>query len=136
MRIRFWGVSALIGLAAIVCWGAAAIRQPVGVYMHVDQSDAVGSYPGKAPSSAALHAYLQNLYVGYLANGAISGITFGAHWGKMQLASGTAASSFDWSYLDDVFMAASAAHKMVQTQKEQYASCGDRETITSVPQEQ
>ena len=114
MRIRFWGVSALIGLAASVCWGAAAIRQPVGVYMHVDQGDAVGSYPGKAPSLAALHAYLQNLYAGYLANGAISGITFGAHWDKMQLASGTAASSFDWSYLDDVFTAASAAHKTVQ----------------------
>ena len=114
MRIRFWSVSALIGLAASVCLGAAAIRQPVGVYMHVDQGDAVGSYPGKAPSSAALHAYLQNLYAGFLANGAISGITFGAHWDKMQLASGTAASSFDWSYLDDVFTAASAANKTVQ----------------------
>ena len=114
MRIRFWGVSALIGLAASVCWGAAAVRQPVGVYMHVDQGDAVGSYPGKAPSLTALHAYLQNLYAGYLANGAISGITFGAHWDKIQLASGTAASSFDWSYLDDVFTAASAAHKTVQ----------------------
>ena len=32
----------------------------------------------------------------------------------MQLASGTAASSFDWFYLDDVFTAASAAHKTVQ----------------------
>jgi len=80
----------------------------------VNQSDAVGSYPGKAPSESVLHSYLQNLYAGLLADPAIAGIAFTAHWDKTQLSSGTAAGSFDWSYLDDVFAAASAAHKTVQ----------------------
>jgi uncharacterized protein (TIGR03437 family) len=84
------------------------------VYVHVPVHDAIASYPGKAPSGPALHTYLQNLYAGLLADPAIAGIAFGAHWDQTQPASGTAPSSFDWSYLDDVFAAASAAHKTVQ----------------------
>ena len=102
----------MLGVSA--CWAAGAIRKPVGVYMHVDPSDAIGSYPGKSPSQSALQTYLQNFYAGLLADPAISGITFGAHWDQTQPSSGTAASSFDWSYLDDVFTAASAAQKTVQ----------------------
>jgi uncharacterized protein (TIGR03437 family) len=84
------------------------------VYVHVTTSDAIGSYPGKPPSPAALHTYLQNFYAGLLADPTIAGIAFGAHWDQTQPSSGTAASSFDWSYLDDVFTAATAAHKTVQ----------------------
>jgi uncharacterized protein (TIGR03437 family) len=103
-----------VGLCVTACWADGAVRKPLGVYAHVNQSDAVASYPGKAPSESVLHTYLQNLYAGLLADPAIAGIAFTAHWDKTQLSSGTAAGSFDWSYLDDVFAAASAAHKTVQ----------------------
>jgi hypothetical protein len=99
---------------AVDCWAAGAERRPLGVYVHVTASDAIGSYPGKPPSPSALHAYLQNFYAGLLADPTIAGIAFGAHWDQTQPSSGSAASSFDWSYLDDVFTAASAAHKTVQ----------------------
>jgi len=84
------------------------------VYVHVAASDAIGSYPGKSPSPSALHAYLQNFYSGLLASPGIAGIAFGAHWDQTQPSSGTGPGSFDWSYLDDVFAAATAAHKTVQ----------------------
>ncbi len=90
------------------------MRRPLGVYVHVTASDAIGSYPGKSPSPSVLHTYLQNFYAGLLADPTIAGIAFGAHWDQTQPSSGTASSSFDWSYLDDVFTAASAAHKTVQ----------------------
>ena len=96
------------------CWAAGAVRRPLGVYAHIALGEAINSYPGKPPSSSALHTYLQNLYAGLLADPAIAGSAFGAHWDQTQPSSGTAASSFDWSYLDDVFTAATAAHKTVQ----------------------
>src|SRR5579872_5884895 len=100
----------------ILClgWADGAARKPLGVYVHLPVSDAIASYPGKSPSGLALHTYLQNFYAGLLADPAIAGITFGAHWDQTQPLSGTAPGSFDWSYLDDVFAAASAAHKTVQ----------------------
>ncbi|HEY4364656.1 MAG TPA: hypothetical protein VGN17_27070 [Bryobacteraceae bacterium] len=107
MRVFVW-------LCASACCATGAVRKPLGVYVHMDASEAIGSYPGKSPSPAVLHAYLQNFYAGLLADPAIAGIAFGAHWDQTQPSSGTAASSFDWSYLDDVFTAATAAHKTVQ----------------------
>ena len=92
---------------------AAGIRQPLGVYVHVDAGDAIAAIRERSPLRR-LHAYLQNFYAGLLADPAIAGITFGAHWDQTQPSSGTAPSSFDWSYLDDVFTAASAAQKTVQ----------------------
>ena len=112
--MRRWGLQVFVWLCISAWWANGAVRKPLGVYVHVVASDAIGSYPGKSPSPSALHAYLQDLYAGLLANPAIAGITFGAHWDQTQPLSGTAASSFDWSYLDDVFTAATAAHKTVQ----------------------
>ncbi len=111
--IRLWAFRVSVWLCLSACW-AAGVRKPLGLYVHVEQSVAVASYPGQSPSPAALHAYLQSFYGGLLANPAISGIAFTAHWDKTQISSGTAAASFDWNYLDDVFVAASAAHKTVQ----------------------
>ncbi len=48
------------------------------------------------------------------ADPAISGLTIGADWAKLQPSAGTSSSSFDWSDLDDAFAAAAAAHKPVQ----------------------
>ena len=94
--------------------GAAAIRQPLGVYVHLDVSDAIATYPGNKPTSAQLHSYLQSLYASLLAAPAISGITLGAHWDQTQPNSGNLPSSYDWSYIDDAFTAANAANKTVQ----------------------
>jgi uncharacterized protein (TIGR03437 family) len=112
--MKLWGFLVFVLLGVSSCWAAGAVRKPLGVYVHVEASDAIGSYPGKSPSQSALHSYLQSFYAGLLADPTIAGITFGAHWDQTQPSSGTAASSFDWSYLDDVFAAASAAHKTVQ----------------------
>ena len=103
-----------IFLCAVVPCAGVALRRPLGVYAHVDVGDAIASYPGKPPNNAALHTYLQSFYATLLADTAISGITFGAHWDQTQPSSGSAASSFDWSYIDDVFAAATAAQKTVQ----------------------
>ena len=94
---------------------AASIRKPLGVYVHVDVGDAIGSYPGSGtPSSAQLHTYLQSLYAGLLADPAIAGIVLGAHWDQTQPSAGNAPASFNWTYLDDAFTAAAAAGKNVQ----------------------
>jgi uncharacterized protein (TIGR03437 family) len=111
--MRLWGFR-FVCLCVSVCWAAGAERRPLGVYVHIALGEAIGSYPGKTPSGPALHTYLQNFYAGLLADPAIAGIALGAHWDQTQPLSGTAPSSFDWSYLDDVFAAASAAHKTVQ----------------------
>ena len=114
MRMRPRGVRLCVWLCVSACLAAGAVRKPLGVYVHVAVSDAIGSYPGRPPSLSALHAYLQNFYSGLLADPAIAGIAFGAHWDQTQPLSGTGLGSFDWSYLDDVFTAATAAHKTVQ----------------------
>ena len=94
---------------------AADIRKPLGVYAHIDVADAIGSYPGSGtPTQAQLHTYLRSLYASLLADPAISGITLGAHWDQTQPSSGSDPSSYNWSYLDDVFAAAAAAQKTVQ----------------------
>jgi uncharacterized protein (TIGR03437 family) len=111
---RLRGFRVFVCLCVSACWAIGAARKPLGVYVHLALSDAIASYPGKAPSGPALHTYLQNFYAGLLADPAIAGIAFGAHWDQTQPLSGTAPGSFDWSYLDDVFAAATAAHKTVQ----------------------
>ena len=106
-----WWASAL--LCASLPWAASAasIRQPLGVYVKVDVQDAINGYNGPA---SQLHSYLQSLYASLLADPAISGLTIGADWAKLQPSAGTSSSSFDWSDLDDAFNAAAAAHKPVQ----------------------
>src|SRR5580704_895555 len=89
----------------------ANIRAPLGVYVKVDVQDAINGYNGPA---SQLHSYLQSLYATLLADPAISGLTIGANWAKLQPSAGASSSSFDWTDLDDAFDAATAAHKPVQ----------------------
>jgi len=112
--MRLWGFRVFVWLCVSACCASGVARKPLGVYVHFPVHDAIATYPGKAPSGPELHTYLQNFYAGLLADPAIAGIAFGAHWDLTQPSAGTAPSSFDWSYLDDVFAAASAAHKTVQ----------------------
>ena len=69
-------------LWASLPWAAsgASVRKPLGVHVHVDIGDAIGSYPGSKPTLAQLHSYLQSLYASLLADRAISRITLGAHY--------------------------------------------------------
>jgi uncharacterized protein (TIGR03437 family) len=103
----------LAWLCASFCWAQspANIRAPLGVYVKVDVQDAIDGYNGPA---GQLHSYLQGLYASLLADPAISGLTIGAEWAKLQPSAGTSSSSFDWADLDDAFDAATAAHKPVQ----------------------
>jgi hypothetical protein len=100
-------------------------RKPLGVYAHMDIEAAISRKPcSNSTSTADLHTCLTTLYSGLLADEAVSGITAGAHWDDIQksdplcifvneCASGTE-DGYDWSYLDDVFAVANAAHKFVQ----------------------
>jgi uncharacterized protein (TIGR03437 family) len=83
----------------------------LGVYVKADVQDAIDGYNGPA---SGLHPYLQSLYASLLADPAISGLTIGAEWAKLQPSAGTGSSSFDWSDLDDAFAAAATARKSVQ----------------------
>jgi hypothetical protein len=95
---------------------SGSIRRPLGVYAKVDIEDALSGYTGPpSPSVAQLHAYVRQLLAGLLANPAISGISVGQRWDNIEFADpSTAASYNDWSYLDDAFAEANAAHKSVQ----------------------
>jgi uncharacterized protein (TIGR03437 family) len=93
---------------------AAGVRQPLGVYAHINVNDAIGTDPDKKPTAAQLHTYLQGLYSNLLADPAISGIALGAHWDQTQPNSGNLPSSYDWSFIDDAFTAANAANKTIQ----------------------
>ena len=112
-RISSFARCALALLCASLCGAAssAGARAPLGVYARVNVQDAINGYNGRA---SQLHAYLQSLYATLLADPAISGLTIGADWAKLQPSAGTSSSSFDWSDLDDAFEAAAAAHKPVQ----------------------
>ena len=103
----------LTSLCASLSWAQspANIRAPLGVYVKVDVQDAINGYNGPA---SQLHSYLQSLYATLLADPAISGLTIGANWAKLQPSPGTSSSSFDWPDLDDAFNAATVAHKPVQ----------------------
>ena len=81
-RMRRWAFQVFVWLCAGACCAIGAVRKPLGVYIHLAVSDAIGSYPGKAPSGAALHTYLQNFYAGLLTDPAIAGIAFGGKVGK------------------------------------------------------
>ena len=108
-----WGlVLACMSLVSRV--DAAGVRQPLGVYAHINVNDAIATYPDKKPTAAQLHAYLQGLYSNLLADPAISGIALGAHWDQTQPNSGNLPGSYDWSYIDDAFTAANVANKTIQ----------------------
>ncbi|MFZ1134107.1 MAG: hypothetical protein WAN69_04125 [Candidatus Korobacteraceae bacterium] len=97
---------------------AQANRQPLGVYAHVSIEDLLNASP---PPS---HADLRRLYAQVLADPAIAGLAVGRHWDNIQLsdpacivtqscAPGTV-DGYDWSYVDDAFVEATADGKSVQ----------------------
>ena len=47
--MTLWGFRVLVLLGVSACCAAGAVRKPLGVYVHVEASDAIGSYPGKSP---------------------------------------------------------------------------------------
>ncbi len=108
---------------------AASARSPLGVYVHVVVPDVIKLYGGPmqdqgcAQTASDLHTYLRCFYAKLLADTAISGIAAGLHWDQIQLDNPLCAlnhscsvspDGFDWSYVDDVFAEANAAHKTVQ----------------------
>ena len=102
----------------------APVRTPLGVFAHLSIEDALKRYKGSAnPTEDDLRAYLRNIYTGLLLDPAISGITIGQHWDHIQPDDPSCVftnsctdgpGGYDWSYLDDAFAAANAAHKTVQ----------------------
>ena len=82
-----------VSLCASLSWGqsSANLRAPLGVYVKVDVQDAIDGYNGPAGQR---HSYLQGLYANLLADPAISGLTIGAEWAKLQPSAGTSPSSF------------------------------------------
>jgi len=95
-------------------------RKPLGVYAHFDIEDLSNGAPA---GTTDMHAYLRQLYAGLLSDPAVTGITVGQHWDHIQLSDPTGLfahncaggpNGYDWSYLDDAFMEARAAHKTVQ----------------------
>jgi hypothetical protein len=125
-----------IGLALVVLMALAvsapqshaqrpqSVRTPLGVYAHISIEDALNAYKGATPATSEdLHRYMQKTFTGLLTDPAISGLTVGQHWDHIQpddpfcvftnsCADGPG--GYDWSYLDDAFAAANAAHKSVQ----------------------
>jgi hypothetical protein len=95
------------------------LDNPVGVFAHLDIEDAINEYSGPAnPTTQELRAYLRGIYAQVLANPAIAGIALGEHWNSIESRPagpfGTYVHEFDWSYLDDAFDAAHAAHKALR----------------------
>ena len=106
-----------------------AVRSPLGVYVHVNVPDVIKLYSGPhqdqgcAQTTQDAHSYLRCFFAKLLADTAISGITAGLHWDQIQLDNPLCVSNhsctanpdgYDWSYVDDVFGEANAAHKTVQ----------------------
>lgn len=88
---------------------AAAGAQPnlIGVQLKVDVETALSEYKGAASGA---HSYFQSLLAQLLADPAISALAVGEHWDTIQ----SSETSYDWSYLDDAFQAASNAHVPVR----------------------
>ena len=119
----------------LVCTGlsrsdAQTVRQPLGVYAHVDVDDAIAAYKAYRRSPAwngeDEHTYLRNLYGGmFEGNPGLAGITFGIYWDRIEkndpdcafyhdCSPGGDVNGNDWGYLDDVFTEAKAFSKTVQ----------------------
>jgi len=95
------------------------VRKPLGVYAHLDIETAIKRYPGSGtPTATELHCYLRQLYADLLADTAVAGIALGAHWDNIELSDPSLfhgySDGYDWSYLDDAFDEANAAHKTIQ----------------------
>ena len=122
-------------IALLVCavpsrTDAQTIRQPLGVYAHVNVDNAIKAYEkyrnSKEWNGEDEHTYLRNLYYDMLYNNpGVAGITFGIYWDRIQkndpdcafyhnCVPGTDGNGNDWSYLDDVFTETQATGKHVQ----------------------
>lgn len=106
--------------AADLPFPAIEARKPLGVYAHFDIEDLINDAPA---GTKDLHSYLRQTYAGLLADPAITGLTVGQHWDHIQLSDPSCVfthncaggpDGYDWSYLDDAFAEAAAAHKTVQ----------------------
>ena len=78
-------------------------RTAVGVYAKIFIDQAVSRYTGPPED---IHSCLRQMYEDLLANPAISGLTIGEHWDKIQLTDSVYPDGYDFSYLDDAFQAA------------------------------
>ena len=158
---HFYGLSA--SPQAALAWilpGAAwsddfysSTRKPFGIYAHIDFESVLPEIIQRSPSIqisqtpnqscavvtasptdlAALHVSLQNFYTTLLSDEAVSGITMGMHWCRVQVQEPNKANSVcsvrsrewpcypdgnDWSYVDDLFTAVhkyNAANKATKT---------------------
>jgi hypothetical protein len=108
----------LAGVSLLKADDGQGTRKRAGVFARADIEDAIGSYPGSAPTSAELHFYVRQLYAGLLLDPAVAGITVAQHWDNIQLTdpslSVDGSDGNDWSYLDLAFEQANLAHKPVQ----------------------
>jgi len=150
-------------LAAALAWilpGAAwsddfysSTRKPFGIYAHIDFESVLPEIIQRSPSIqisqtpnqscavvtasptdlAVLHVSLQDFYTTLLSDEAVSGITMGMHWCRVQVQEPNKANSVcsvrsrewpcypdgnDWSYMDDLFTAVhkyNAANKVTKT---------------------
>jgi hypothetical protein len=96
------------------------VRRPLGVYAHFDIEDLISAAPA---GTTDMHAYLRETYAGLLSDPAVTGVTVGQHWDNIQISDPRCVfthscaggpNGYDWSYLDDAFAEARAAHKTVQ----------------------
>jgi hypothetical protein len=127
-------------------------RMPFGLYAHVDIEDVLPELVAKFPNikigqsttqpcavvtasssdQAALHLALREFYMTLLSDEAISGITAGVHWCRVQTEEPHKADTVcragpsdlpcypdgnDWSYVDDVFTAVHNHNVMNKTNK-------------------
>jgi hypothetical protein len=125
-------------------------RMPFGVYAHVDIEDVLPGLVARFPSikiaqsttqacavvmasssdQAALHLALQEFYTTLLSDVAISGITAGVHWCRVQIENPDKPNTVcqitdlpcyphgnDWSYVDDIFTAVHNYNRIKKSNK-------------------
>ena len=86
-------------------------RTAAGVYAKIFIDQAVSRYTGPPEN---IHSCLKQMYEDLLANPAISGLTIGEHWDKIQLTDSVYPDGYDFSYLDDAFQAAHDQGKKIR----------------------
>jgi hypothetical protein len=135
----------LAGIAAAHATTTAQVRKPSGVYAKVDveyvllnsarllgTAYKLSQTPTQACASidasadlAALHTALQAFYMTLLADPALSGLSAGVYWCRVQLnnpaqicsVNGCLPDGNDWSFVDDFFAAAAAYNDQYGTSK-------------------
>lgn len=102
-------------------------RSPLGVYAHVNVDTALKrEFGDKTPKAETEHAYLRGLYATLLKDKAVSGISLGVHWDRIEISDPScnlrndclpptqATDGYDWSWLDDAFTVANRSGASVQ----------------------